>query len=68
VSDWPRHRKAYYSAGGALDYIDCASDALARLPEHPTVIAALAQIDMAERAIASVAEQLEHEQYERDEE
>lgn len=63
MSDWSRHRGQYRSAQGALDYIGCAgSYALARLPEHPTVVLALSQIDMAERAIASVAEELECEE------
>lgn len=62
MSDWSWHRAKYDSAQSALDYIGCANSSLARLGQHATVAVALAQIDMAERAIASVAEELECEE------
>lgn len=62
MSDWSRHRAKYDSAQSALDYIGCTNPALARLGQHTIVAVSLAQIDMAERAIASVAEELECEE------
>lgn len=49
-SQWTRAESAVHAAGGV--------EGLERLRDHPVVQAALAQIDMAERAIASVANEM----------
>ena len=57
---WHYFRDRYSSAKAAVDnapYCQTAWDAGA-LPDHPIVKLALQQIDMAERAIASVADEL----------
>ena len=57
---WKYFRDSYSAVKSAVDRAHQWDDAwpVAALAEHPTVKLALQQIDMAERAIASVADEL----------
>lgn len=54
---WAWHRNSFYTARAAVEEAP-AYEGLGDLAKHPVVAAALIQIDMAERAIASVADEI----------
>lgn len=54
---WSWHRDKFYTARAAVEEAP-AHEGLGDLAKHPLVAAALIQIDMAERAIASVADDI----------
>ena len=56
--EWDWYRTDMASADAAVANAPRMKPGLETLPEHPLVIAALLQIDMAERAIASVANEM----------
>lgn len=55
--EWAYLRDRWMQAAAAVCDAE-HNEGLAGLGKHPTVIAALAQIDMAERAIASIADEM----------
>jgi len=58
MDPWAYHRDQYYSAKDAVHEASFANGWGAALKDHFVVMMALAQIDIAERAIASVATEL----------
>jgi hypothetical protein len=57
--EWRYLRDRYYTTQAAVDAAAHLEGLGLKFQTHPTVRAALAQIDMAERAVNSVAAQLE---------
>lgn len=61
---WDYLRDRYTTAKAAVDAADTYDGLGAEFTTHPTVRAALAQIDMAERAITAIAKEMLYEGYE----